>query len=49
MPSIERAYKTDQENGMVCYVSTKTDRVRGDEKNKKLLKSADSANYSDVN
>ena len=30
--SLERASKTDQENGMVCYVSMNISRVTGDQK-----------------
>ena len=39
----DRAWKTDQENGMVCYILMKTSRVMKDLKLAKLDKSAESA------
>ena len=45
---LERAWKTDQENGMVCHVSTKTSRVIGDQKFKKCENLAESAKYLDL-
>ena len=40
---MERAQKTDLENGMVCYISIKTSRDLKDQKSKKCSKSAESA------
>ena len=40
---IERAWKTDLENGMVCYASMKTSRDMNDQKSIKSEKSAESA------
>jgi len=50
MPLMERATKTDQENGMVCHVSTNISRDMSDQKSEKcekLRKIADSAKYFD--
>ena len=40
---MERAWKTDQKNGMVCYILMKTSRVMKGLKLAKLDKSAESA------
>ena len=40
---MERAWKTDRENGMVCYVLMKTSRDMKDQKSIKSEKSAESA------
>ena len=40
MPLMERASKTDQENGMVCHVSTNISRDMGDQKSEKMRKIA---------
>ena len=45
MHALDWTSKTDQKNGMVCYVSTKTFRVIGGRNPKKVQKIADSAKY----
>ena len=47
MPLMERASKTDQENGMVCHVSTSISEVTGNQKSKYFAESAIFRNFSD--
>ena len=42
---MERAWKADLENGMVCYISMKTSRDMEDQKSQKCPKTAESAKY----
>ena len=43
MASLEKKYKTGRENGMVCYISTKSPMDMKDQKSIIIKKSADSA------